>query len=144
MRTKLFISYVLVPYIYNHKLQLHLYQTISHKWVNLGITPFLPLRKKEIYTMERNLQVIFIILAFCQTIKMDIEPCANSMWMEGVIRDCYAGQAERIEGLAHLSLQMTLEKPYVLASYCQCQPANLSNWICGKIWWPTYYQVWLF
>ena len=115
---------MLVPYIYNHELQLHLYQTISHKWVNLGITPFLPLCKKEIYTMERKLQVIFIILAFCQTIKMDIEPCANSMWTEGVIRDCYAGQAKKIEGLARLSLQMMLEKPYVLASYCQCQPSE--------------------
>ena len=57
-------------------------------------------------------------------IKMDIEPCANSMWMEGVIRDCYAGQAEKIEGLACLSLQMMLEKPYMLASYCQCQPSE--------------------
>ena len=46
------------------------------------------------------------------------------MWTEGVIRDCYAGQAEKIEGLACLSLQMMLEKPYVLASYCQCQPSE--------------------
>ena len=46
------------------------------------------------------------------------------MWMERVIRDCYAGQAEKIEGLACLSLQMMLEKPYVLASYCQCQPSE--------------------
>ena len=46
------------------------------------------------------------------------------MWMEGVIRDCYAGQAEKIEGLARLSLQMTLEKLYMLASYCQCQPSE--------------------
>ena len=115
---------MLVPYIYNHELQLHLYQTISPKWVNLGITPFLPLHKKEIYTMERKLQVIFIILAFCQMIKMDIEPCANSMWTEGVIKDCYTGQAEKIEGLARLSLQMMLEKLYMLASYCQCQPSK--------------------
>ena len=55
---------------------------------------------------------------------MDIEPCANSMWMEGVIRDCYIGQAKKIKVLACLSLQMTLEKPYVLASYCQCQPSK--------------------
>ena len=85
---------------------------------------FLPLHKKEIYTMERKLQFLFIILTFCKTIKMDIEPCANSMWMEGVIRDCYAGQAEKIEGLVCLSLQMTLKKPYVPASYCQCQPSK--------------------
>ena len=74
--------------------------------------------------MDRKLQIVFIILVFCETIKMDIEPCANSMWMERVIKDCYAGQAEKMEGLAHLSLQMTLEKPYVLASYCQCQPSE--------------------
>ena len=67
---------------------------------------------------------MIIILVFCKTIKMDIEPCANGMWMESVIRDCYTGQAKKIEGLAHLSLQMTLEKPYVLASYCQCQPSK--------------------
>ena len=34
------------------------------------------------------------------------------------------GQAKRIEGLAHLSLRMMLEKPYMLASYCQCQPSE--------------------
>ena len=45
----------------------------------------------------------------------------------GVIRDCYTGQAEKIEGLARLSLQMMLEKPYVLASYCQCQPSELEQ-----------------
>ena len=55
---------------------------------------------------------------------MDIELCANSMWTERVIRDCYAGQAEKSKGLAHLSLQMMLKKPYVLASYCQCQPSE--------------------
>ena len=41
-----------------------------------------------------------------------------------MVRDCYTGQAKKIEGLAWLSLQMTLEKPYVLASYCQCQPSE--------------------
>ena len=62
---------------------------------------------------------------------MDIESCANSMWTEKVIRDCYTGQAKKIKGLARLSLQMTLKKPYVLASYCQCQPSEseqLSMW----------------
>ena len=43
------------------------------------------------------------------------------------MRDCYAGQAEKVEGLACLSLWMTLEKPYVLASYCQCQPSELEQ-----------------
>ena len=45
--------------------------------------------------MDRKLQIVFIILVFCETVKMDIEPCANSMWMERVIRDCYAGQAKK-------------------------------------------------
>ena len=74
--------------------------------------------------MDRKLQIVFTILVFCETVKMDIEPCANSMWTESVIRDCYTGQAKKIKGLACLSLQMTLEKPYVLASYCQCQPSK--------------------
>ena len=74
--------------------------------------------------MERKPQIILTILVLCQTINTDIEPCANSMWTEGVIRDCYTGQAEKIKGLAHLLLQMMLEKPYVLASYCQCQPSK--------------------
>ena len=55
---------------------------------------------------------------------MDIKPCANSMWTESVIRDCYTGQAKKIKGLAHLSLQMTLKKLYELVSYCQCQPSE--------------------
>ena len=41
-----------------------------------------------------------------------------------MVRDCYTGHAEKIEGLAQLSLRVTLEKPYVLASYCQCQPSE--------------------
>ena len=74
--------------------------------------------------MERKLQIILTILVSCQTTNTDIEPCADSMWTEGVIRDCYTGQAEKIEGLAHLSLRMMLKKLYVLASYCQCQPSE--------------------
>ena len=74
--------------------------------------------------MERKLQITLTILAMCQTMNMDIEPCADSMWMEGVVRDCYTGHAKKTEGLAQLSLRVTLEKPYVLASYCQCQPSE--------------------
>ena len=74
--------------------------------------------------MDRKLQSVIIILVCSKAIKMDIKPCANSMWKESVIRDCYTGQAKKIEGLARLSLQMMLEKPYVLASYCQCQPSK--------------------
>ena len=69
-----------------------------------------PSQEKKSITMERKLQIILTLSILCQTIKMDIEPCANSMWMEGVIRDCYAGQAEKIEGLTRLSLWMMLEK----------------------------------
>ena len=74
--------------------------------------------------MERKLQITLTILAMCQTMNMDIEPCADSMWTEGVVRDCYTRHAKKIEGLARLSLRLMLKKPYVLASYCQCQPSK--------------------
>ena len=74
--------------------------------------------------MERKQQIIVTILVLCQTTNTDIEPCADSMWTEGVVRDCYTEHAEKAEGLACLSLRMTLEKLYVLASYCQCQPSE--------------------
>ena len=74
--------------------------------------------------MERKVQITLTILVMCQATNMDIEPCADSMWMEGVVWDCYTGHAEKSEGLARLSLRVTLEKPYVLASYCQCQPSE--------------------
>ena len=83
-----------------------------------------PLQERKIHTMERKVQIAFTILMMCQATNMDIEPCANSMWTEGVIRDCYTGHAEKCEGLAQLSLWATLEKPYVLVSYCQCQPSE--------------------
>ena len=63
---------------------------------------------------------------------MEIEPCANSMWTESVINDCYTGQMERIEGHVRLSLQMTLEKPYIFSSYCQCQPSESEQL---EMWW---------
>ena len=47
MITKLFISYVLVPYVYKYESQPHLYQTISHKWVNLGISPSSPSQESK-------------------------------------------------------------------------------------------------
>ena len=74
--------------------------------------------------MERKLQVTLTILAMCQTTNTDIEPCADSMWTEGVVRDCYTRHTEKTEGLAWLSLRVTLKKPYILASYCQCQPSE--------------------
>ena len=74
--------------------------------------------------MERKLQITLTILAMCQTTNTDIEPCADSMWTEGVVRDCYTGHTKKTEGLAQLSLWVMLEKPYVLASYCQCQPSE--------------------
>ena len=74
--------------------------------------------------MNRKMTCMFIILVLCKTVKMDIEPCANSMWTESVVRDCYIGQAEKNEGWAHLSVKMMLKKPYMLASYCQCEPSK--------------------
>ena len=54
MITKLFISYVLVPYIYKYELQLHLYQTVLHKWVNLGITPSSPSQENKTTQWREN------------------------------------------------------------------------------------------
>ena len=54
MITKLFISYVLVPYVYKHESQLHLYQAISCKWVNLGITPSSPSQEKKTTQWREN------------------------------------------------------------------------------------------
>ena len=59
-----------------------------------------------------------------QVVKMEVEPCANSMWTESVINDCYTSQMEHVEGCARLSLQMTLQKPYIFASHCQCHPTE--------------------
>ena len=55
---------------------------------------------------------------------MEVKPCANSMWTESVINNCYTGYTENIEGRVRLSLQMTLEKLYTFASYCLCQPSE--------------------
>ena len=73
---------------------------------------------------EMDIRKIIIFLTLIQTIRMEIEPCANSMWTESVINDCYTSQMEKTEGHARLLLQMTLEKPYTFASYCQCQPSE--------------------
>ena len=67
---------------------------------------------------------ISILLILIQMVRVEIVPYANSMWTESVINDCCTGQMEKIEGRARLSLQMTLEKPYIFTSYCQCQPSE--------------------
>ena len=97
-----------------------------------NLSCLLPLfKKRKIHTMERKVQITLTILVMCQATNMDIEPCANSMWTEGVVRDCYTGHTKKHEGLARLSLWVMLEKPYVLASYCQCQP---SEWEQVELW----------
>ena len=62
-----------------------------------------------------------------QVIKMEVEPCVNSMWTESIINDCYTSQMEHVEGCARLSLQMTLQKPYIFVSHCQCYPSKLEQ-----------------
>ena len=66
--------------------------------------------------------VLFIILI--QASETEIEQCANSMWTQSTINDSYTGQMEQVEGHAKLMLQMTLQKPYIFASYCQCLPSK--------------------
>ena len=69
--------------------------------------------------------ILFIMLI--QVIKMEVEPCANNMWTESIINDCYTSQMEHVEGRARLSLQMTLQKPYIFVSHCQCYPSALEQ-----------------
>ena len=92
---------------------------------------FLPLHKKEIcYEMDTRKIIILILI---QTIRMEIEPCANSMWTESMINNCYTSQMERTEGRVRLSLQMTLEKPYIyLQVIVSASPVNQSSWKCGE------------
>ena len=78
---------------------------------------------KEI-TKMRDLRKIILPIVLIQAVKMEIEPCANSMWTQSIINDCYTGQMEHIEGCTRLSLQMTLQKPYIFVSHCQCQPSK--------------------
>ena len=59
----------------------------------------LPLCNKQITKMAvlTNL-VLFIILV--QASGTEIEPCANSMWTQSTINNCYTGQMEQVEGCA--------------------------------------------
>ena len=84
---------------------------------------FLSLTTKKI--MDSTNIILFIMLI--QVIKMEVEPCANSMWTESIINDCYTSQMEHVEGCARLSLQMTLQKPYIFVSHCQCYPRELEQ-----------------
>ena len=85
-------------------------------------TFFPPCNKKIIKMMDLRKIILFIV--FIQGVKMEIEPCANSMWTQSAINDCYTGQMGHIEGHARLSLQMTLQKPYIFMSHCQCHPSK--------------------
>ena len=58
---------------------------------------------------------------------MEVQPCANSMWTESIINNCYTGHMEHAEGCARLSLQMTLQKSYIFESHCQCYPSELEQ-----------------
>ena len=72
--------------------------------------------------MDSTNIILFVMLI--QVIKMEVEPCANSMWTERIIYNCYTGQMEHMEGCARLSLQMTLQKPYIFVHHCQCYPSE--------------------
>ena len=46
--------------------------------------------------MDLKRTILFIVLI--QAVKMEFEPCANSMWTQSIINDCYTGQMEHVEG----------------------------------------------
>ena len=68
--------------------------------------------------------IIILSVMLIQTVRMEVQPCANSMWTESIINNCYTGHMEQVEGHARFSLWMTLQKPYIFASHCQCHPTE--------------------
>ena len=66
--------------------------------------------------------ILYIMLIWIT--KTEVQPCANSMWTESIINNCYTSHTEHAEGCARLSLQMTLQKPYIFESHCQCYPSE--------------------
>ena len=81
-----------------------------------------PLQQRKL--TEMAFSQIILLIALVLMVKAEIEPCANSMWTQTTINDCYLGQEEETEGCARLLLKMTLEKPYIFASYCECLPSE--------------------
>ena len=92
---------------YMYKLQLHV----------------LPIHNKEITKMSILTKLVLFIMLI-QASGMEIEPCANSMWTQSTINNCYTGQMEQVEGCTKLTLQMALQKPYIFVSYCQYLPSE--------------------
>ena len=43
------------------------------------------------------------------------------------INNCYSGQVEETKGHTRLLLKMTLEKPYIFASYSECLPSEFEQ-----------------
>ena len=74
----------------------HLTQVVQPR---LSSSPFA--RKERVYTMERKQQIIVTILSICakQQIRILNHVQIVCGW-RGVVRDCYTGQAEKVEGLA--------------------------------------------
>ena len=125
------MSNFLCKYKYKSQLHFSLYTntitdtiTTNYKFrhSNFYLMLLPPHNKEIIKIMDLKRTILFIVLI--QAIKMEIEPCANSMWTQSVINDCYTGQMEYVEGCARLSLQMTLQKPYIFMSHCQCHPSK--------------------
>ena len=79
---------------------------------------------KEVLMKIMDSTNIILYIMLIQTIRMEIQPCANSMWTESIINNCYTSHMEQVEGHARLSLWMTLQKPYIFASHCQCHPSE--------------------
>ena len=86
--------------------------------------------KPSCYKMD--IRKIIIILTLIQTIRMEIEPCANSMWTESIINNCYTGQMEKTEGCVRLSLQMMLENCTHSQVIVSVSPVNQNNWKCDE------------
>ena len=127
----LIASNFLCKYKYESQLHFSLYRntitdtiTINYKFTHSNFDSMLlpPCNKEIIKIMDLRGIILFIVLI--QAVKMEIEQCANSMWTQSVINNCYTGQMEHVEGCTRLALQMTLQKPYIFVSHCQCHPSE--------------------
>ena len=63
----------------------------------------LPLHNKEKAKMSVLTKLVLFIMLI-QASGTEIEPCANSMWTQSSINDCYTGQMEQVEGHTKLTL----------------------------------------
>ena len=103
-------------YIFTSHKNFHIYN------YNYTLHTSSPLQQRK--SKEMAFSRIILLTALVLMVKAEIKPHINSMWTQTTINDCYSGQVEETKGHVRLLLKMTLEKPYIFASYCECLPSE--------------------